>query len=187
MICVADLIACRLNFSLSDVVCRPVTPRLWVVSLCGFRKFCLSLLAGWCEGFCGVRVGLAAPVVLVPFLLEREIEAKDDFIPHHLFSSSIQAWYVDLPWSLHLPNVCLNGVCLKGVGICPIVTCQCGSWCFAKKISPMRTFVVYEFLLQHNSNSFPLCRSLRNIVDWRPPVTGRSCRIVWLKVPPFKS
>jgi len=28
IIFVADLIACRLNFSISDVACKPVTPRL---------------------------------------------------------------------------------------------------------------------------------------------------------------
>jgi hypothetical protein len=42
-----------------------------VGSLCGCCKWCLLLLAGWCEGFCGVRVSeaLATYVVLVPFLL----------------------------------------------------------------------------------------------------------------------
>ena len=43
-------------------------------SLCGCCKWCLLLLAGWCEGFCGVRVieALAAYVVLVPLLLVGE-------------------------------------------------------------------------------------------------------------------
>jgi len=42
-----------------------------VSSLCGCFRWCLLLLAGWCEGFYGVRVSgiLAAYVVLVPFLL----------------------------------------------------------------------------------------------------------------------
>ena len=40
-------------------------------SLCGFFRWCLLLLAGWCEGFYGVQVSeaLAAYVVFVPFLL----------------------------------------------------------------------------------------------------------------------
>jgi hypothetical protein len=39
--------------------------------MCGCCRRCLLLLAGWCEGFCGVLVSeaLAAYVVLVPFLL----------------------------------------------------------------------------------------------------------------------
>jgi len=42
-----------------------------VGSLCGCCRWCLLLLAGWCEGFYGVRVSeaLAAYVALVPFLL----------------------------------------------------------------------------------------------------------------------
>ena len=40
-------------------------------SLCGCCRWFLLLLAGWCEGFYGVRVCEALPayVVLVPFLL----------------------------------------------------------------------------------------------------------------------
>ena len=40
-------------------------------SVCGCCCWCLLLLAGWCEGFYGVRVGeaLAAYVLLVPYLL----------------------------------------------------------------------------------------------------------------------
>ena len=36
--------------------------------LCGCCRWCLLLLAGWCEGFYGVRVSeaLAAYVVLMP-------------------------------------------------------------------------------------------------------------------------
>jgi len=66
---VADLIAC--TFSMSAVACRPVTPRLCGVgSSCGCCNWCLLILAGWCEGFCGVRVSEAlAASVLVPFLL----------------------------------------------------------------------------------------------------------------------
>jgi hypothetical protein len=37
-----------------------------VGSLCGYCKWCLLLLAGWCEGFYGVRISeaLAAYVIL---------------------------------------------------------------------------------------------------------------------------
>jgi len=47
----------------------PLQLGYWAV--CGCRSWCLLLLAGWCEGFCGVRVSeaLAAHVVLLPFLL----------------------------------------------------------------------------------------------------------------------
>ena len=34
-----------------------------VGSLCGCCKWCLLLLAGWCEGFCGVRVSEALEIV----------------------------------------------------------------------------------------------------------------------------
>ena len=42
-----------------------------VGSLCGCSRWCLLLLAGWCEGSFGVRVNeaLAAHVVIVPILL----------------------------------------------------------------------------------------------------------------------
>jgi hypothetical protein len=49
-----------------------------VGSLCGCCKWYLLLLAGWCGGFCGVRVSkaLAAYVVLVPFLLVGEVSTQ---------------------------------------------------------------------------------------------------------------
>jgi hypothetical protein len=57
---VADLIACRLDVFMSAVG-----------SLCDCYKWCLLLLAGWCEESYGVRVSeaLTAYVVLVLFLL----------------------------------------------------------------------------------------------------------------------
>jgi hypothetical protein len=53
MISVADLIACRLSFFMSDLRdCE-------VVFLCGCCRWYLLLLARWCGGFCDVRVSEA--------------------------------------------------------------------------------------------------------------------------------
>ena len=72
LIFVADLIACRHILSCA-VAFRPVTPirGCGVSSLCGCSRWCLLLLAGWCEEIYSVRVSeaIAAYVVLVPFLL----------------------------------------------------------------------------------------------------------------------
>jgi len=61
-----------------------------VSSLCGCCKWCLLHLAGWCEGFYGVRISeaLAAYVVLVPFpLVEywRCLTVKFDLCMSRLF------------------------------------------------------------------------------------------------------
>jgi len=66
MTVVVDQIACRLNYYMSAVVCRPVIlrPQVEVYSLCGCCKWCLLLLAGWCEGFYGVRESKALAAYL---------------------------------------------------------------------------------------------------------------------------
>ena len=68
----------RLNYFMNAVACRPGTPNCGVGSLCGCCKWCLLLLAGWCEGIYGVweSEALAAYVVFVPFLLAGEVSTQ---------------------------------------------------------------------------------------------------------------
>jgi len=68
MILVADLIEKRPKI---HECCDQQLRGCGAGSLCSCCKWCLSLVAGRCEGFYGVRASkaLAAYVVLVPFLL----------------------------------------------------------------------------------------------------------------------
>jgi hypothetical protein len=75
---VADLLACTLQFFKSAVVDQQLQG-CGVDSFCGSCRWCLLLLAGWCEVFYGVRESeaLVAYVVLVPFLLVCSVVAQN--------------------------------------------------------------------------------------------------------------